>query len=194
MRSLDAALADNPPDFTLGAGVGYSTVSSDDPAYGYPGYYNDHQDAWKVIVGRPPDPLRRRRGRVHRFRPAEQPLTATTTTTSTDCDSHPRAACLFGVGYLPLPMPFLDVYGKAGVARLQTDVTTTSCRTMSARRVRPAVPATYSRRNETDNKFAYGVGRAVQSLGRSDSARSTSGSARSSAIPDALTVSATWKF
>ena len=38
--------------------------------------------------------------------------------------SHPKAAVLYGVGYLPMPVPFLDVYGKAGVARLQTDLTT----------------------------------------------------------------------
>ena len=44
----------------------------------------------------------------------------------TGCDSHPRAAVLFAVGYLPLPIPFIDIFAKAGVARLQTDVTTTT--------------------------------------------------------------------
>jgi hypothetical protein len=33
-----------------------------------------------------------------------------------------KAMALFGVGYLPLPVPFLDVYGKLGVARLHTTV------------------------------------------------------------------------
>ena len=37
-------------------------------------------------------------------------------------NSHPKATLLYGVGYLPLPLPFLDVYGKLGVARLQTDI------------------------------------------------------------------------
>ena len=41
-----------------------------------------------------------------------------------NASSHPKAAVLYGIGYLPLPLPFLDVYGKAGVARLQTDITT----------------------------------------------------------------------
>ena len=31
-------------------------------------------------------------------------------------DSHPTAPALFAVGYLPLPMPFIDVFAKAGVA------------------------------------------------------------------------------
>src|SRR5260221_2575815 len=45
-----AALADNLAGFYVGSGVGYSTVSSDDSAYGLPGYFNDHQTAWKAIV------------------------------------------------------------------------------------------------------------------------------------------------
>ena len=52
-----AALADNPVGFYLGAGVGYSTVRSDDPAYGLPGYFNDHETAWKVIAGVRPIPI-----------------------------------------------------------------------------------------------------------------------------------------
>jgi hypothetical protein len=55
--SSTAALADNPVGFYLGAGAGYSTIRSDDPAYGLPGYYNDHQTAWKVIAGVRPIPL-----------------------------------------------------------------------------------------------------------------------------------------
>jgi outer membrane protein with beta-barrel domain len=35
--------------------------------------------------------------------------------------SKQRATTLFGVGYLPLPGPFLDIYGKLGVARLHTN-------------------------------------------------------------------------
>lgn len=35
-------------------------------------------------------------------------------------NSRQRAGAIFGVGYLPLPVPFLDLYGKAGAARLDT--------------------------------------------------------------------------
>jgi hypothetical protein len=34
--------------------------------------------------------------------------------------SRQQAATLFGVGYLPLPVPFLDLYGKVGIAKLDT--------------------------------------------------------------------------
>ena len=52
-----AAFADNPAGFYLGTGEGYSTVRSDDPAFGYPGYFNDHQFAWKLMAGIRPIPF-----------------------------------------------------------------------------------------------------------------------------------------
>src|ERR1700689_2670330 len=117
-----AALADNPAGFYLGAGVGYSTIRSDDPAYGLPGYYNDHQTAWKVIAGVRPIPVV---GAEFEYIDFGQPGSHNFYDLNYyGLDSPPRAAALFGVGYLPLPVPFFDIYGKAGVARLQTDVTT----------------------------------------------------------------------
>jgi opacity protein-like surface antigen len=38
----------------------------------------------------------------------------------TSDNSRQQAATILGVGYLPLPVPFLDLYGKVGVARLDT--------------------------------------------------------------------------
>jgi hypothetical protein len=35
-----------------------------------------------------------------------------------------RATAVFGMLYAPIPSPFVDVYGKLGVARLRSDVTT----------------------------------------------------------------------
>jgi hypothetical protein len=98
---------------------------------------------------------------------------------------------LFGVGYLPLPVPFFDVYGKVGVARLQTDVTTfvaDACQPNSN-----SCTGSYFRRNETDDKFAYGVGVQSKAWGvafRAEYERISS----QFGDPDALTVSATWTF
>jgi hypothetical protein len=36
--------------------------------------------------------------------------------------THPTATALFAVGYLPIPLPFLDIFGKAGVAALRSNV------------------------------------------------------------------------
>ena len=93
-------------------------------------------------------------------------------------DSHPRAGVLFGVGYLPLPIPFIDIYGKAGVARLQTDVTTTTsnCPSEQIAWFRPPIPATT--RPTTGSPMAW---ECSPKCGASHFAPSTSGSARSSA-------------
>jgi opacity protein-like surface antigen len=183
-----AALAANPAGFYVGAGIGYSTIRSDDAPYGLPGYYNDSDFAWKAIVGVRPIPFL---GAEFEYIDFGQPDVHNHYDTNYyGYDSHPRAATLFAVGYLPLGLPFLDVFGKAGVARLETDVTTV---------VYPVCPVgsycpPYSERhNQTNDKFAYGVGLQSKWWGvafRAEYERISS----SYGDPDALTVSATWTF
>jgi OmpA-OmpF porin, OOP family len=185
-----SALADDPVGFYLGAGVGYSTVRSDDPAYGLPGYFNDHQTAWKVIAGIRPIPVVGAEAEYIDFGHPDHDFGASGYA-NYGLDSHPRAAALFGVGYLPLPVPFFDVFAKAGIARLQTDVTTVvgSC-TPSSTCVNEPV---FYRQNQTDNRFAYGVGLQSKAWGfafRAEYERISS----QFGDPDALTVSATWTF
>ncbi len=185
-----AALANNPAGFYLGVGAGYSTVRSDDPAYGLPGYFNDHQTAWKVIAGVRPISIV---GAEYEYIDFGHPTNryGSNGFANYGLDSHPRANALFGIGYLPLPIPFFDVYGKAGIARLQTDVTTfvpDVCPPSSS-----SCSGTYFRRNETDNRFAYGVG--VQSKAWGVAFRAEYERINSQfGDPDALTVSATWTF
>jgi opacity protein-like surface antigen len=186
-----AALADDPAGFYLGAGVGYSTIRSDDPAYGLPGYFNDHQTAWKAIAGVRPLPFI---GAEFEYIDFGQPDThhGYFDTNYYGLDSHPRAPALFAVGYLPLPVPFFDIYGKAGVARLETDVTTSvtaGCTTGAS--CTPLV-TTY-RHDETDNRLAYGVGIQSKFAGLSFRAEYERISSPYG-DPDALTVSATWTF
>ena len=85
-------------------------------------------------------------------------------------------------------MPFFDVFAKAGVARLQTDVTTVA--TCASPCILPPV---FYRQNQTDNRFAYGVGVQSKAWGfafRAEYERISS----QFGDPDALTVSATWTF
>jgi hypothetical protein len=186
-----SALADNLAGFYLGAGVGYSTIRSDDASYGLPGYYNDHQTAWKVIAGVRPIPII---GAEFEYIDFGQPGNhyGYNSIANYGFDTHPRAAALFGVGYLPLPVPFFDVYAKAGVARLQLDLTTVEpiagC-TVSTPNCVPIL----SRQSQTDNKFAYGVGVQSKAWGVSFRAEYERISSQYG-DPDALTVSATWTF
>jgi len=186
-----AALADNPVGFYLGAGAGYSTVRSDDAAYGLPSYFNDHQTAWKVIAGVRPIPFLGAEYEYIDFGHPSHDYGNFNSFANYGLDSHPRASALFGVGYLPLPIPFFDVFGKAGVARLQTDVTTivNSCPGPS----NCVAPPIYSRHDETSNRFAYGVGLQSKYWGISFRAEYERISSQFG-DPDAVTVSATWTF
>ncbi len=183
-----AALADNPAGFYLGAGVGYSTVRSDDPAYGLPAYYNDHQTAWKAIAGVRPIPFIGAEAEYIDFGQPGRHYYGSNSYNTNGFDSHPRAGVLYGVGYLPIPVPFFDVFGKVGVARLQTDVTTITLPCPGCQN-----PPTYTRHNETDSKFAYGVGVQSKAWGVSFRAEYERISSQFG-DPDALTVSATWTF
>jgi len=185
-----AAFAENPAGFYLGAGVGYSTIRSDDPSYGLPGYFNDHQTAWKVMAGVRPIPFI---GAEAEYIDFGQPGTHSGyfDTNYYGLDSHPRAGILFGVGYLPLPIPLVDLYAKAGVARLQTDVTTTITPACSSGTSCPSYID--SRHDQTYNKLAYGAGIQSKFWGvafRAEYERISS----SFGDPDAFTVGATWTF
>ena len=182
-----AALADTTIGLYAGAGVGYSTIRSDDPAFGLPGYFNDHQTAWKGIIGIRPLPIV---GAEFEYIDFGQPdhHGGYYDTNYYGLDSHPRAAALFAVGYLPVPVPFFDVFGKVGVARLKTDVTTSSCANNPCTQEFTTV-----RHDESDNKLAYGVGVQSKVWGvafRAEYERISS----SFGDPDAVTVSATWTF
>jgi hypothetical protein len=188
-----AAFADNPVGFYIGAGAGESQIRSDDSRYGYPGYFNDNQLAWQGLIGIRPLKLigleaayidfgqpYRHNGRRFDFNVSGS-------------DSHPTAPELFAVGYLPLPFPFLDVFAKAGAARLSTNLTDFVQQPCTGGSPCPNfVPN--SRHQVIDTRFAYGAG--VQSkfpfglILRGEYTRISS----SFGDPDALMVSAIWQF
>jgi opacity protein-like surface antigen len=144
----------NPVGFYVGAGVGPSQIRSDNNYYCCSGYDNyNYQFAWQALLGIRP---------VHFFGiEAEyidfgQPGSGYYYVPA-NSSSHPTAPAVFGVGYLPIPVPFLDIFAKAGAARLSTRVSTYSSQ--------PCIPGgpcpnyQYVGREEvTDTKFAYGVG------------------------------------
>jgi len=83
-----------------------------------------------------------------------------------------------------------SAFAKAGIARLQTDVTTVAGCTPSTTCLSEPV---FFRQNQTDNRFAYGVGVQSKAWGfafRAEYERISS----QFGDPDALTVSATWSF
>jgi hypothetical protein len=182
---------DNPAGFYVGAGVGASNIGSD--GYGYDGYYSYNHDetAWKLIAGvRPISPLGAELEYIDFGRANTNPNYAYDGYDFNGQSTASKATVLFAVGYLPLPIPFLDIYGKAGVARLQQDSTTyfDTCQPPTECNAPPAY-----RSDDWSTDFAYGVGIQTKWLGlavRAEYERiDTTGR-----DPDALTVSATWTF
>jgi len=67
------------------------------------------------------------------------------------------ATTLFGVGYLPLPAPFLQLYGTLGVARLHTETQVSYLPPSCPVSVNCTAPYT-ARQNQWSTDFAYGAG------------------------------------
>ena len=187
-----AAFAGNLLGSYVGAGAGYSSVRSDDSAYGLPGYFNDHQTAWKGIVGIRPISLVGFEGEYIDFgRPGHR---RTFDVNVSGRDSHPHAGVVFAVGYLPLPLPLIDIYGKAGLARLTTTVNAVVPNCDPAVRNCTGVPPAVDRHDRTDTQFAYGAGIQTKFLfGLALRAEYERISSRFGS-PDAVTISGTWTF
>jgi Outer membrane protein beta-barrel domain len=190
-----AALAqtpENPAGFYIGAGVGVSQNRSDDSLYGYPGYYNDYQFAWQAMMGiRPIRYLGLEAEYIDFGQPYHNHGYYDVNVSGTD--SHPTAPALFGVGYVPI-VPFVDLFAKAGAARLSTNVVTGYVQQpcYAGGPCPYLVPA--ARHEVIDTKFAWGAG--VQSkfpfglIVRGEYQRIAS----SYGDPDALMLSAMWQF
>ena len=185
----------NPLGVYLGAGIGEATVRSD---YGFDPYnpVDSHppHTAWKVLVGLRPIPFL---GAEAEYLDFGHPSGADGYYNAQygfydSADSHPKAAILYGVGYLPLP--FLDVFAKAGGARLETNIRVNDY----ARCLPPAPgvmcgPPVLPRRGVSRTRVAYGAGaqahfHRVALRGEYERISSTFGD------PDAFMLSATWTF
>jgi hypothetical protein len=118
------ALADGAAGFYLGAAIGTSHVRSSQEIVGDTGYnadFDERHSAWKLTAGiRPVAPLGVELEYIDFGNPSAS-ITYAGFGGISQADA--KALALFGLGYLPLPVPSIDVYGKLGVARLRTTAT-----------------------------------------------------------------------
>jgi opacity protein-like surface antigen len=186
-------LADDLLGFYVGAAVGESHVRTakeilGDTDYGYE--FDEQHSAWKVTAGiRPISPLGVELQYIDFGNPSAGLADAVFGGLS---KADQKAVTLFGLGYLPLPVPFLDVYGKLGIARLHTTTTEvspipfcpagfTSCR------------ATAFNISDSSTNLAYGAG--VQSKIGSLAIRAEyERISASGGNPDLISLGATWTF
>ncbi|MET0279707.1 MAG: outer membrane beta-barrel protein [Steroidobacteraceae bacterium] len=122
-------------DFYLGAGVGTGNVAITDPD-GAVGQFKEDHTAFKFYGG----------VRAASFGAELEYMNFGSTSgdfgADTDVNGKLTGVAGFGVLYLPLPLPVVDVYGKAGFARLN-------------RKITDLTPGDFSTK---DTEFAYGGG------------------------------------
>jgi opacity protein-like surface antigen len=176
----------------VGAAVGESHVRADQEILGDTDYVYDFDKqhfAWKVMAGiRPISPLGVELDYIDFGNPSGNSTAGFGGLSQADA----KAEALFGLGYLPLPVPFLDVYGKLGIARSHMTVTefppVPSCPAGST----PCHANTFNISASSTN-LAYGVG--VQGkLGSLAIRAEYERISVSGGNPDILSVGVTWNF
>jgi opacity protein-like surface antigen len=186
-------LADDLLDFYVGAAVGESHVRTAKDIVGDTGYdyqFDKQHSAWKVTAGiRPISPLGVELEYIDFGNPsAGLPNTGLGGLSKAD----QKAVTLFGLGYLPLPVPFLDVYGKLGIARLHTTITEVSPIPFCPAGSTSCSPTIFNMSDSSTN-FAYGAGvqGKIESLAiRAEYERISS----SGGNPDIFSLGVTWTF
>ena len=152
------ALGDDVLGFYVGGAVGEGHVRTaqeinGDTAYDY--RFDAQHSAWKVFVGiRPITPLGVELGYTDFGNPSAG-LSNVLFGGLSRADQ--KAVTLFGLGYLPLPVPFLDVYGKAGAARLHTTATEVAPIPFCPAGFTSCSPTSFSI-SDSSTHFAYGAG------------------------------------
>lgn len=137
----------------LGAGAGQSTVRGDWAVLGMQSIYDERATGWKLLSG----------WRATRWLGAELEYTDFGHPAAGGGLGHPEARATavsgFAVGFVPLPMRGLDVYGKAGLARLDARYRYTPSVCSVCEIVPQAVPLSFRR---TQGDLAYGAGAQLQ--------------------------------
>jgi len=111
-----------------------------------------HDTAWKVLVGvRALDSLGAEVAYVDLGRPRS-------TVAAGHVNMQATGPVVFGIAYLPLPVPYLDVFAKAGVANVQQRATVTLPSGASA----CAAGVTCDGFNRTESEFAWGGGAQIR--------------------------------
>lgn len=192
------AIADSAWDIYLGAGAGESHVRTGteviDPLGNYEGpdyKFDAHHSAWKGIAGiRPISPL----GIELEYIDFGNPSTGVTLTgPGALLAAEAKAVTVFGLGYLPLPVPFLDFYGKLGLARLRTTLTAISPAAFCPVGAGPPCGAMIYKQSEWSTNLAYGAGvqgRMGKLAVRVEYERISAGDR----TPDIVSLGATWAF
>lgn len=113
----NTAFAEDPFGFYIGAAAGESDVRLDRSLTSTLNDVSEHHSGWKAMVGIRPLPIVGAELEYLDFGNPSYASGVSPIITSGVVDA--KAEALFGIVYAPIPIPFLDVYGKLGMTRLQ---------------------------------------------------------------------------
>jgi Outer membrane protein beta-barrel domain len=182
--------ADDPFGLYVGGALGESDVRVDESVFGGSQGFAAHRDGWKLLVGLRPISLLGAELDYVDFGHARFVGPPNFLGSALRADTHPKATSLFGVIYAPIPVPLLDVYAKAGIARLQTSLNAATYCAVPPCVVTAVAPLALSR---TDARFAYGAG--VQFRFAAFGARvEYERVSASTGDPDIASIGLTWSF
>jgi hypothetical protein len=182
--------AGDPLGLYVGGALGESSVRVDESVFAGPPGFDAHRNAWKLLVGLRPISLLGAELDYLDFGRARFVGPVSSLGTALRGDAHPKATALFGIIYAPIPVPLLDVYAKAGVARLRTDLNASTYCAVSPCVVTVVAPLAL---NRTDTRLAYGAGvqfKFAAFAGRFEYERINA----STGDPDVASFGITWSF
>jgi Outer membrane protein beta-barrel domain len=184
-------LADDLLGLYAGAGFGESHVRADRTlAGGLDSDVTRQRPAWKGIMGIRPLPFIGAEFEYTDFGDAHYHEFSYSPPAGPVGDVHSTAESLFGVLYLPIPVPLLDIYGKAGAARLQTSVSGADVGIFCPVTL-PGCPYFSSHEATTNFAFGGGVQFKLSALGvRAEYERINA----NYGSPDLVSVGLTWTF
>jgi len=184
------AQAADPLGFYIGAGVGQSTVRFSETVTGASFGFSEHDTGWKLVAGLRPVSLVGAEVEYLDFGHSTVSSKPIGIDFDLNADVRSQAATLLGVLYAPIPLPVLDLYAKAGIARLRTTANGVAYNYP----ISCGIPCTHSfQSTETASRFAYGAG--VQFKFSSFAIRAEYERIdESSGNPDLLSVGVTWTF
>jgi hypothetical protein len=113
-----AVAGDNPAGLYAGASVGQSSFETDFISYaGGPSSFRGQPLGWKVFVGARPLSFLGAELEYANFGQSHFGPSGEITSSSGEA----RGVAAFAVGYLPIPIPRLDVFAKVGAARFRSE-------------------------------------------------------------------------
>jgi Outer membrane protein beta-barrel domain len=191
--AINTNASDNPLGFYVGAAAGRSNIRVNDPSSGLE--LDARPGGWTVFAGlRPLSLLGAELQYIEYGHSTVQPtlsgLSATAQRVGT-VDWKQHATTLSALIYAPIPLPFFDVYGKAGLAQLDTrGIASQGCGSIT-------VCSPYSPNvtpiNKTATHFSYGAGSQLKVSSLAFRLEYQESGARGRG-PDLLSFGVSWEF